>query len=89
MTPIELANKFHNEYMQYSSVSYDIDYQIKYFSQSQDISWLTGEKHRAVAVHLNYPFLKKKNKYYKVFDCPIKFNEQVPCIIFQNQIFNQ
>lgn len=55
----------------------------------KSIFWLTGEKHRAVAVHLNNPSLKKKNEYYRVFDCPIKFNEQVPCIIFQNPVFNQ
>lgn len=55
----------------------------------KSICWLTGEKHRAVAVHLNYPSLKKKNEYYRVFDCPIKFNEPIPCIIFQNTLLHQ
>jgi len=36
ITPIELANQFIEEHEQRSSVSYDIDYQIKYFNQIED-----------------------------------------------------
>lgn len=36
VTPIELANQFVEEYEQYTSASYDIDYQIKYFNQIED-----------------------------------------------------
>lgn len=34
VTPIELANQFIEKYEQHSSVSYDIDYQIKFFGQT-------------------------------------------------------
>ncbi len=36
MTPIKLANGVLEEYKQHSSISYDIDYQIKHFNQTQD-----------------------------------------------------
>ena len=36
ITSIELANQFLEENNQHSSVSYDIDYQIKFFNQIQD-----------------------------------------------------
>ena len=36
VTSIELANQFNEENTQHSSVSYDIDYQIKFFNQIQD-----------------------------------------------------
>ena len=36
VTSIELANQFNEENNQHSSVSYDIDYQIKFFNQIQD-----------------------------------------------------
>ena len=36
VTPIELANQYIEEYEHYSSISYDIDYQIKYFNQIED-----------------------------------------------------
>lgn len=36
MTPIKLANQLLEVYEQHSSISYDIDYQIKFFSQTQD-----------------------------------------------------
>ena len=42
-TPIELANQFIEEYEQYSSVSYDIDYQIKYFNQLEDTTKIKAQ----------------------------------------------
>lgn len=43
VTPVELANQFIKEYKQYSSVSYDIDYQIKYFNQIEDTTKVTAQ----------------------------------------------
>lgn len=50
----------------------------------KSIYWLTGKQHAPVEVHLNYPSLKKKREYYRVFDCAIKFHEETPGIIFRN-----
>ncbi len=55
----------------------------------KSIYWLSGKKHSPVEVHLNYPTLKKKKEYYRVFDCTVKFKELVPCIIFHNPVLNQ
>ena len=41
----------------------------------KSIYWLTGKKYSPFEVHLNYPPLKKRNEYYRVFDCSIKFNQ--------------
>lgn len=43
VTPIELANQFIEEHEQYNSVSYDIDYQIKYFNQIEDTTKIKAQ----------------------------------------------
>lgn len=55
----------------------------------KSIYWLTGKKYAPLEVHLNYPSLKKRNEYFRVFDCSVKFNETIPGIIFHNPILNR
>ncbi len=55
----------------------------------KSIYWLTGRKYAPMAVNLNYSALKKRNEYYRVFDCSVKFEESTPCIIFHNPVLNQ
>ncbi len=56
---------------------------------AKSIYWLTGQKHAPKEVRLNYSPLKKRNEYYRIFDCTLKFNERVPSIIFHNPTLNQ
>jgi len=55
----------------------------------KSIYWLTGRQYAPKEVHLNYPRLKKRNEYFRVFDCSIKFNEATTGIIFHNPILSQ
>lgn len=55
----------------------------------KSIYWLTGRKYSPKEVHLNYPTLKKRNEYFRVFDCSIKFKEPTIGIIFHNPILSQ
>lgn len=55
----------------------------------KSIYWLTGRKYSPKAVHFNYPSSKKRNEYFRVFDCSIKFNEPIIGIVFDNPILNR
>lgn len=55
----------------------------------KSIYWLTNRRHCPVEVHLSNPTVKKKNEYYRVFDCSVKFGESAPCIVFRNPTVEQ
>lgn len=55
----------------------------------KSIFWLTGKKYPPVEVHLPYASKKKRNEYYRVFDCAVKFNKPIAAIVFHNPVLNQ
>ena len=55
----------------------------------KSIYYLTGRKYSPVEVHLSNPKLKKRNEYFRVFDCSVKFNESIPSIVFHNPVLDQ
>ena len=55
----------------------------------KSIIWLTDKNYLPYEVHLSNPSIKKRNEYYRIFDCSIKFSQPTPGIIFRNPILDQ
>lgn len=55
----------------------------------KSIYWLTGKRYSPIEVHLNNPSIKRRNEYYRVFDCSVKFNESTSCVIFHNPVLDR